>query len=139
MATPVDEVPSAYAASAPTSSVATQGAPAQSSAHVAFASESSVAGVSAPAGDESDLHKKAKRFAKLLVEEIKLYNQPKVAEGKQNRDLYDRLREDIEKSRATYEKRYSDSEVAAAGYFNQELIRILADSDVSLMGLSFPH
>jgi putative methionine-R-sulfoxide reductase with GAF domain len=138
MAAPVDEVPSAYAASAPTSSVPAQGAPAQSSAHVAFASESSAGGFSS-AGEDSDLHKKAKRFAKLLVEEIKLYNQPKVAEGKQNRDLYDRLREDIEKSRATYEKRYSDTEVAAAGYFNQELIRILADSDVSLMGLSFPH
>jgi hypothetical protein len=90
-------------------------------------------------GDESDLHKKARRFAKLLVEEIKLYNQPKVAEGKQNRDLYDRLREDIEKSRATYDKRYGDSPVAAADYFTQELIRILADSDVTLMGVSFPQ
>jgi hypothetical protein len=75
----------------------------------------------------------------LLVEEIKLYNQPKVAEGKQNRDLYDRLREDIEKSRATYDKRYGDSPVAAADYFTQELIRILADSDVTLMGVSFPQ
>jgi hypothetical protein len=91
------------------------------------------------AGEESDLHKKAKRFAKLLVEEIKLYNQPKVAEGKQNHDLYDRLREDIEKSRATYDKRYGDSPVAGADYFTQELIRILAGSDVSLMGASFPH
>jgi hypothetical protein len=90
-------------------------------------------------GDESDLHKKARRFAKLLVEEIKLYNQPKVAEGKQNRDLYDRLREDIEKSRATYEKRYGDSPVSSADFFNQELVRILADSDVTLMGVSFPQ
>jgi len=92
-----------------------------------------------PEGDEADLHKKARRFAKLLVEEIKLYNQPKVAEGKQNRDLYDRLREDIEKSRATYEKRYGDSPVSSADYFNQELVRILADSDVTLMGVSFPQ
>jgi len=95
--------------------------------------------MSTPAGEEADLHKKAKRFAKLLVEEIKLYNQPKVAEGKQNHDLYDRLREDIEKSRATYDKRYGDSPVADANYFTQELIRILADSDVSLMGVSFPQ
>jgi hypothetical protein len=92
-----------------------------------------------PDGDESDQHKKARRFAKLLVEEIKLYNQPKVAEGKQNRDLYDRLREDIEKSRATYEKRYGDSPVSSADFFNQELVRILADSDVTLMGVSFPQ
>ena len=35
--------------------------------------------------DEADLHKKAKRFAKLLVEEIMLYNQAKVAQGKKTR------------------------------------------------------
>ena len=51
-----------------------------------------------PDGDESDLHKKARRFAKLLVEEIKLYNQPKVAEGKQNHDLYDRLRKTLRRA-----------------------------------------
>jgi hypothetical protein len=90
-------------------------------------------------GADDDLHRKAKRFAKLLVEEIKLYNQPKVAEGKQSRDLYDRLREDIEKSRATYDKRYGETAAASADYFNQELVRILADNDLSLMGASFPR
>ncbi len=115
-------------------------AAAASGSSMAGAASSSVAApMSTPAGEEADLHKKAKRFAKLLVEEIKLYNQPKVAEGKQNHDLYDRLREDIEKSRATYDKRYGDSPVADANYFTQELIRILADSDVSLMGVSFPQ
>ncbi len=88
---------------------------------------------------EDEVHKKAKRFAKLLVDEIKLYNQPKVAEGRQNRDLYERLKEDIDKSRATYDKRYGDSAVAGTDYFTQELIRILADNDVSLMGGSFPR
>jgi len=88
---------------------------------------------------EEELHRKARRFAKLLVEEIKLYNQPRVVEGKHNRDLYDRLREDIEKSRMTYQKRYGETPVAGADYFNQELIRILADNDVSLMGASFPR
>jgi hypothetical protein len=66
-----------------------------------------------------------------------LYNQAKVAQGKKNQDLYTRLREDIEKSRATYDKRYGESAVASANYFNQELIRILADNDVSLMGDGF--
>jgi hypothetical protein len=98
------------------------------------------AGSSAPAApvvDEDELHKKAKRFAKLLVEEIKLYNQSKVNEGRQHKDLYDRLKIDIEKSRATYDKRYSESAVASADYFTQELVRILADNDVSLMGAGF--
>lgn len=92
-----------------------------------------------PASDEDELHKKARRFAKLLVEEIKLYNQPRVEEGRQHKDLYDRLKVDIEKSRSTYDKRYAESAVASANYFTQELIRILADNDVSLMGSGFPR
>ena len=88
--------------------------------------------------DEQELHKKAQRFAKLLVDEIKLYNQSKVAEGKQNRDLYRVLREDIEKSRATYDKRYGGTPVAPARYFDSEIVRILADNDRSLMGSDFP-
>jgi hypothetical protein len=73
------------------------------------------------------------------VEDIKLYNQPKVVEGKHNRDSYDRLQEDIEKSRATYQQRYGETPAASADYFNQELIRILADNDASLMGAGFPR
>ncbi|HMF90484.1 MAG TPA: hypothetical protein VKL40_07555 [Candidatus Angelobacter sp.] len=117
----------------------TGAAPAEEAQAAAAAAAPIPSATPAPAPVEDELHKKAKRFAKLLVEEIKLYNQPRVAEGKHNRDLYDRLREDIEKSRATYEKRYGESPVAAANYFNQELIRVLADNDVSLMGASFPR
>ncbi len=106
------------------------------------ASMAASAPASAPAAsgsDEDELHKKALRFAKLLVEEIKLYNQPRVEEGRQHKDLYDRLKVDIEKSRSTYNKRYAESAVASSDYFTQELIRILADNDVSLMGAGFPR
>lgn len=88
--------------------------------------------------EEQELHKKARRFAKLLVDEIKLYNQSKVAEGRQNRDLYKVLREDIEKSRATYDKRYGSTPVAGAKYFDSEVVRVLADNDRSLLGSDFP-
>lgn len=109
------------------------------SAAAAASAATSVSTLPAPVSEDEELHKKAKRFAKLLVEEIMLYNKAKVAEGKQNQDLYTRLREDIEKSRATYQKRYGESTVASADYFNQELVRILADNDVGLMGTSFPR
>ena len=88
--------------------------------------------------EEQEIHNKARRFARLLVDEIKLYNQSKVAEGKQKRDLYKLLREDIEKSRATYEKRYGSTSAAAGKYFDSEVIRILADNDRSLLGSDFP-
>jgi hypothetical protein len=88
---------------------------------------------------EAEIHKKAKRFAKLLVEEIKLYNGPKVEQGRQEKDLYDRLKEDIEKSRATYDKRYGETPAASVDYFTEELIRVLTDNDVSLLGSGFPR
>ena len=88
--------------------------------------------------EERDVHIRAQRFARLLVDEIKLYNQSKVAEGRAGRDLYERLKEDIEKSRASYNKRYGSSPAAAADYFNKELVRTLADNDVSLLGAGFP-
>jgi hypothetical protein len=89
-----------------------------------------------PAGVmEDELHNKARRFAKLLVDEIKLYNQAKVAEGRKARDLYSRLKDDIDKSRATYERRYG--QISDADYFRQELVRVLADDDPALLGASF--
>jgi hypothetical protein len=88
--------------------------------------------------EEAEVHKKAKRKAKVLVEEISLYNKSKVAEGRENRDLYDRLKEDIEKSRAEYDRAFSKTSAASADYFNKELIRILAQNDRSLLGDNFP-
>lgn len=88
---------------------------------------------------EVEIHKKARRFAKLLVEEIKLYNSAKVEQGRQAKDLYNKLKEDIEKSRASYEKRYGETPAASVDHFTEELIRVLADNDVSLLGDGFPR
>lgn len=99
---------------------------------------SSAATAPALSPEDAEVHRKAQRFARLLMDEIKLYNQVKVAEGRKNRDLYDRLKEDIEKSRATYLKRYGNTSAASADYFNQELIHSLAGDDASLLGKHFP-
>jgi hypothetical protein len=88
-----------------------------------------------PIPDET--HEKARRFAKLLVEEIKLYNPTKLVEGRARGDLYSRLRDDIEKSRGAYQKRYGES-VRDIDYFAQELLRILADNNPAMMGAGFP-
>jgi hypothetical protein len=87
--------------------------------------------------EDADTHRKAQRFARLLVDEIKLYNQAKVAEGRRHKDLYDRLKEDIEKSRATYQKRYGSTVAASGDYFQKEVVRNLAEEDLSIMGANF--
>ncbi|HET7893632.1 MAG TPA: hypothetical protein VFL34_19035 [Candidatus Sulfotelmatobacter sp.] len=89
--------------------------------------------------DDADTHRKAQRFARLLVDEIKLYNQAKVAEGRRNKDLYDRLKEDIEKSRATFQKRYGNTAAASGDYFQKEVVRSLAEDDYAVMGANFRH
>jgi hypothetical protein len=94
------------------------------------------AGLSA---EDADVHRKAQRFARLLVDEIKLYNQAKVAEGRRNKDLYDRLKEDIDKSRGTFQKRYGSTVAANGDYFQHELLRSLAEDDVAVMGANFRH
>lgn len=127
--------PPASSQSAPPAAPPGPSVPQPTAAKAALAAEPQLDGVPA---DEQELHKKARRFAKLLVDEIKLYNQSKVAEGKQNRDLYKVLREDIEKSRATYDKRYGSTPAASARYFDSEVVRILADNDRSLLGSDFP-
>jgi hypothetical protein len=87
--------------------------------------------------EDADVHRKAQRFARLLMDEIKLYNQVKVAEGRKHKDLYDRLKEDIDKSRSTYQKRYGNTVAASADYLSSELIRSLAEDDVALLGPNF--
>jgi hypothetical protein len=87
--------------------------------------------------EDQEVQRKAQRFARLLVDEIKLYNQARVAEGRKNKDLYDRLKEAIEKSRTTYQKRYGNTVAASANYFQDEVIRSLAEDDISIMGANF--
>src|SRR5262245_31137470 len=75
----------------------------------------------------------ARRFARLLVSEIKLYNEAAVRDGRQHRDLLARLGPEIERARRLYEER-----VPGVGsrhmYFQQELVQTLADGDPSLLG-----
>jgi hypothetical protein len=91
------------------------------------------------AGDEERrLHNDARRFARLLISEIKLYNEQKVAEGRMEHDLYDRLREYIDRSREMYDKRVKAEVAARYDYFHGELVNTLAEGDVSKLGSNYP-
>ena len=88
--------------------------------------------------EERRLHNDARRFARLLVSEIKLYNEPKVKEGRSRSDIYDRLREDIDRSRQMYDKRVAPPVAARHDYFHQELVNTLAEGDPAKLGASYP-
>lgn len=88
--------------------------------------------------EERPQHVGARRFARLLVSEIKMYNEPKVKEGRAEGDLYDRLREAIDRSREMYDKRYAASVGSQYDYFHHELVNSLAEGDESKLGNGYP-
>jgi hypothetical protein len=144
----VSSFPDPFASHAPKhvpAAVAVEAEPAAEVVEVATAATASAAAAPAAAADpwaglspeDADIHRKAQRFARLLVDEIKLYNQAKVAEGRRHKDLYDRLKEDIDKSRGTFQKRYGSTVAASGDYFHHELLRSLAEDDISIMGSNF--
>jgi hypothetical protein len=87
---------------------------------------------------ERSQHVGARRFARLLVSEIKLYNEQKVKEGRAEGDLYERLRETIDRSREMYNKRYAISVGSRYDYFHHELVNTLAEGDESRLGQGYP-
>ncbi|HEV2836260.1 MAG TPA: hypothetical protein VGW58_13125 [Pyrinomonadaceae bacterium] len=88
--------------------------------------------------EERRLHNDARRFARLLISEIKLYNEQKVAEGRMEHDLYDRLREYIDRSREMYDKRVKAEVASRYDYFHGELVNTLAEGDESKLGSNYP-
>ena len=88
--------------------------------------------------EEKRQHHDARRFARLLVSEIKLYNEQKVVEGRAQGNLYERLREYIDRSREMYDKRVKTDVSARYDYFHHELINTLAEGDASKLGEAYP-
>ena len=88
--------------------------------------------------EERRLHNDARRFARLLVSEIKLYNEQKVKEGRESADLYERLREAIDRSREMYDKRVQPPVAARFDYFHYEVVSTLAEGDEHKLGASYP-
>ena len=88
--------------------------------------------------EEKRQHQDARRFARLLVSEIKLYNEPKVMEGRAQGNLYERLREYVDRSREMYDKRVKPNVTSRYDYFHHELVNTLAEGDASKLGEAYP-
>ena len=76
----------------------------------------------------------ARRFAHLLISELLLYNEAAVIQGRKHRDLYTRLRKEIDRSRQAFQARFPALVTGQNDYFSQELVRTLAQGDRGLLG-----
>jgi hypothetical protein len=87
----------------------------------------------APAS-QNDPDETARRYARLLVSEIKLYHEADVVAGRRERDLGTRLGVEIARARVLYDQRVPASLREHGDYFHDELVRTLASGDASLLG-----
>src|SRR5579862_1656680 len=85
------------------------------------------------AGDAGDDDVAAKRYARLLISEIRLYHEAAVAAGRRDRDLTTRLGGEIARARVLYEQRVPAHIRQRADHFRDELVRTLADGDAALV------
>jgi hypothetical protein len=91
-------------------------------------------------GDDDDqrLHAEARRTARLLIAEIKLYHEQELQEGRENCDIYQRLQKEIDHGRVLYSQQVSGDILAARDYFHDELVRILTENEPSRLGEAYP-
>jgi hypothetical protein len=88
----------------------------------------------APPRDD-ERREEARRFARLLASEIKLYNEGAVREGRERGNLYFRLREDIERGRRLYEERVPADLRSDGDFYYEELVEVLAAGRPEALGL----
>jgi hypothetical protein len=75
----------------------------------------------------------AKRFARLVATDIRLYNEEAVVLGRRNGDLADRLEEPIALGERSFNERFGDMGPDGTQLLQQALIEILAGGDRSLL------
>jgi hypothetical protein len=134
MRIPASMVEDALASSPPPEPQPLRPPPAPPSASRPSTGARRLAGPLAPAeGDER--REEARRFAKLLVSEIKLYNEKAVVQGREQGNIYELLKEDIDRSRQMYDERIPEDVRSGSNFFYEELVRILADGRADALGL----
>jgi hypothetical protein len=87
----------------------------------------------ADSDQRSEEETSARRYARLLVSEIRLYHESAVIDGRRDRDLTARLGGEIARARVLYEQRVPPHVRGRADYFHDELVQTLANGDSSLL------
>jgi len=87
-----------------------------------------------PAANGREDAQSARRYARLVVSEIKLYNEAAVRDGRAHRDLLRRLAAEVDRARRLYEERVPSTVPDRDRHFHQELVQTLAGGDPSLLG-----
>lgn len=83
-------------------------------------------------------HAAARRFARLAVNEIKLYQEEDVKAGVEHKDLWARLRTTFHMAIDTYDSRVDQEVRDTFDYLYDEIVKQLANGDPSNLGADAP-
>jgi len=84
--------------------------------------------------DEAQEDESARRYARLLISEIKLYTETAVAEARRDGNLLALLRTEIDRARRLYEEKIPVAVRQRVDCFDEEIVRTLAGGDRALLG-----
>jgi len=103
--------------------------------HAPQAAPFELAGLSAA---QQEMHRRATRVAKVAMQDIKMLRPEKVRQGRANKDLCQRLSNEIEKARKEYDRRFGPILNHPVDYFYHWLVEILAEGDHEALG-EYPY
>jgi len=85
-----------------------------------------------------DLHRRANRVAKVAMQDIKLLRPKDAALGRQHKDICHRLRNDLDKARKEYDRRFRSILDHPVDYFHHWMVEILGEGDSGALG-EYPY
>jgi hypothetical protein len=88
--------------------------------------------------EEQELHRRANRVAKVSMQDIKMLHPDQVRQGRENKDLCIRLKDDIEKAHREYDRRFKPIMDHPVDYFYRWMVEILAEGDAGALG-EYPY
>ena len=87
--------------------------------------------------DQQSLHIRAQRFSRVMVAEWQLARPDACRGGREQKNLYLFLKNEIEKARESYRKQFM-TVPSMVDYLHLELVRITAEGDESKLGADYP-
>ena len=85
-----------------------------------------------------EMHRRANRHIKVSMQDIKLLRKDSVKLGREQKDLCIRLKDDLDKARKEYERRFKPILGHQVDYFYKWAVEILADGDAEALG-EYPY
>lgn len=94
--------------------------------------------LTALSAEEQELHRRANRHIKVSMQDIKLLRKDGVKLGREQKDLCVRLKDDLDKARKEYERRFRSILGHPVDYFYKWAVEILAGGDAEALG-EYPY